>query len=1680
MYEKENDPEAIKQKFSHKPIDYVKLNQLSGDFRKRFVPQQEWSAEQAFWFNMSNPTTKSSVASPVKVEAPSELPKETAVYGKIWHVEDVYDLRSIETEFPAIVFDDAFTSEVMPSYEPMVSPLNDNKIDFRISFDEPDSEDYTVFFDKKSFSYKIISANDFKTNPENDNEKVNMPLFPSPKPSVSCIDDLDFFKDFENEFPAIVYNDALTSKSDFSTEPTLCPQHIDKFNLKDETSFSECDEEEENVLYFNDLFPSKVIYFNDSKSNKDNDDDKIDIKHSSRDLSIEPLPNAILSGADNRPPMHEKDMYASWKSRMELYMLNRQHDRMILESLKPFKLIVMLKRQISFCKDFLWRFMHCCYFKVRQNSMSAGSSRPFASGSSGASRKQRVIICYNCKADDLDAYDSDYDELNSAKITLMANLSHYSSDNLAKERLLKEQKNDDKASTSYDPSLEIKTLKHTLSEHLKEKESLEQKITLLKNDFQKEESRNINRELALEKQVKELNNIVFKRSQSAQTIHMLTKPQVFYNHFTRQALGFQNPCYHKKAHQLKPKLYDGSVIEKFDATVIPDTKETLLLAEENFKTRFIPQTELSAEQAFWSQYSVQTDEPNLSASTTIVEVPKELPKVSMENDRLLTQVLSVNIMNIVVHDNVKSACLNVDVCEHCVTIGSELKKDFIKKECYEMLFQKFNTLEKHCISLEVNIQLKKEISQKNTLFSLERALTFAELFEITNLKAHAQAKDTMIFKLKEKLHSLNGDVNERNVKREVEEIETLNIELDHKSAEVSDLNASLQEKVLVITALKEQLNKLKGKVNRIADTDYIRHTQEESATLREIVERVTLVYSASRSMSQDNTKKNRIWQTQRKAKKNKLEDHLRIVKSCLNKKSVVDSKATSSVTNYVSNVNSDLKCTLCNGCLFSDNHDACVVAYINSVNASIKSKSVKTPIIRKVWQPMGNVFKTVGHIGKPTGRIFILVGNVCPLTRIATTNIVPPREPIPIVNRTDKPVVTLVYSKKTKAANKKVPVSNSMITKSLVANKMEPNNSWGSSSSNVPSPLIDCRLSKSSSVKFGNDHVAKIMGYRDYQIGNVTISWVYYVEGLGHNLFSVGQFCDSDLEVAFRQHTCFIRNLDGVDLLTGSQGNNLYTLSLQDMMVSSPICLLSKASKTKSWLWHRHLSHLNFSAINYLARQGLVRGLLKLKFEKDHLCLACAMGKSTKKTHKPKSKDTNQEKLYLLHTDLCGLMRVESVNGKKYILVIVDDYSRFTWVKFLRSKDETPDFIIKFLKMIQVRLKVLVRRIRIDNGTEFVNQTLYDYYEEVGIAHETSVAHSPQQNRVVERRNRTLIEAPRTMLIYAQALLFIWAEAVATACFTQNQSIIRLRHGKTPYELLHSKLPDLSFFHVFGALCYLTNDSENIGKLQPKDDIEIFIGYASTKKAFRIYNRRTRRIVETIHVDFDELTTMASEQSSSGPALNEMTPGTISSGLVIPLVHADSTGSPSSTTVDQDAPSPSKSHTTTEIQSSVIPQDVGDDNLDMKVAHMGMIRCLMDVKTAFLNGNLREEVYVSQPDGFVDPDNPNHVYKLKKALYGLKQAPCAWYAMLSSFLFSQDFSKGSVDPSLFIRRNGTELLLDSSVALTTFADADHAGCQDTHRSTSGSVQFLRERLISWSSKRQKSVAISSTEAEYIA
>nr|GFB26462.1 retrovirus-related Pol polyprotein from transposon TNT 1-94 [Tanacetum cinerariifolium] len=271
-----------------------------------------------------------------------------------------------------------------------------------------------------------------------------------------------------------------------------------------------------------------------------------------------------------------------------------------------------------------------------------------------------------------------------------------------------------------------------------------------------------------------------------------------------------------------------------------------------------------------------------------------------------------------------------------------------------------------------------------------------------------------------------------------------------------------------------------------------------------------------------------------------------------------------------------------------------------------------------------------------------------------------------------------------------------------------------------------------------------------------------------------------------------------------------------EMASASPICLMARASSTKSWLWHQRLSHLNFDTINDLARNDLVACLPKFKYHKERICPSCEQGKSKRASHPPKPVPNSRQRLHLLYMDLCGPMRIASINGKWHILVIVDDYSRYTWVHFLRSKDEAPEVIIKFLKRITVLLQSPVIIIRTNNVTEFKNQVLKVYFDSVGISHQLSSVRTPRQNGVVERRNRTLVEAARTMLIFSRAPLFLWAEAIATACFTQNRSIIHRRFNKTPYELINERKLDISFLHVFGTLCYPKNDHEDIGKLGEK------------------------------------------------------------------------------------------------------------------------------------------------------------------------------------------------------------------------------------------------------------------------
>ncbi|GJR53002.1 hypothetical protein Tco_1403523 [Tanacetum coccineum] len=675
-------------------------------------------------------------------------------------------------------------------------------------------------------------------------------------------------------------------------------------------------------------------------------------------------------------------------------------------------------------------------------------------------RGNGMILGLRRKSNDLDAYDSDCDELNTAKVDLMANLSHYGSDALAevhnhdninnnmlnqamqaitsfeqsnvvthseteinnalilsvieqlktyvvnctkinlenksvndtltaeleryKEqvKVLKEGQNVDlrsnnNVSNSCAQSVEIDRLKQTLSEHLKEKESLMQTVTLLKMILKKEESRNIDREIALEKKIKQLDNIVFKRDQYAQTVHMLTKPQFFYDYTTKQALGFQNPFY------------------------------------------------LSSWNQSFMMNSMNSLEPTLSSRPTKVEVPKELPKVSM--------------------------------------VDTSLKK-----------------LKYHLAGFDVVVKERTtptaftEGSWGENYVSNQSAPSFDQLFELNELKAQSREKDTVIKKLKERIKSLSGKMNKDKIKKDLEEIETINIELDHKVSKLITENEHLKQTYKQLydsikpAPLKDDLRKFKGKAlvdnavttqtidpemlkidvepitpkllnKKTAHSAYIKHTQEEATVLRGLVEYVKLKYpldhslesacryakliqellthirvrpstSASGSQPSGNTKKDKIRQTPSSTQKNKVEAHPKKVKSSLkNKDYVVQPKGTAHLHHFKLNVNSELKCVKCNGCMHSDNHDLCILDFINNVNARKKSRSAKKSSKRKVWKPTGKVFTNIGYIWRPTGRSFTIVGNACPLTRITTTAKVPLRKPTALENETPKHVVTLVY-----------------------------------------------------------------------------------------------------------------------------------------------------------------------------------------------------------------------------------------------------------------------------------------------------------------------------------------------------------------------------------------------------------------------------------------------------------------------------------------------------------------------------------------------------------------------------------------------------------------------------------------------------------------------------------------------
>ncbi|GJX44931.1 retrovirus-related pol polyprotein from transposon TNT 1-94 [Tanacetum coccineum] len=543
---------------------------------------------------------------------------------------------------------------------------------------------------------------------------------------------------------------------------------------------------------------------------------------------------------------------------------------------------------------------------------------------------------------------------------------------------------------------------------------------------------------------------------------------------------------------------------------------------------------------------------------------------------------------------------------------------------------------------------------------------------------------------------------------------------------------------------------------------------------------------------------------------------------------------------------------------------------------------------RKEWKPTRKVFNFVGYKWKPTRRTFTLVGNACPLTRLTATNKVPLRVPIPLEVVAPEHVITKVYTRRPKVP-KSVPNSKPKVAKSMTANRMEPDSGCSMHMIGDHSQLINFVHKFLGTVKFGNDQVVKIMRFGDYQIGNVTISRVYYVEGIGHNVFSVGQLCDSDIEVAFRKHTCFVRNLEGVDLLLGSRGTNLYSLSI------------------------------NFGALN--------------------------------------------------------------------------DYSRFTWVKFLASKDEAPDFIIKFLKMIQVRLNAPVRNIRTDNGTEFLT----------AMASEQSSLEPALHEMTPVTPSSGLVPKPPPSVPFVPPSRHQWDlvfQHVFDEFFSPPDSVVSqvpVVEAPAPIESTESLSSDV----ISNAVHPNALISEHISKWTKDHPLQNIIGDPS-----RLVSTRLQLHEQAPFCYYDAF-------------LSSVEPKTYKDALTkscwIEAMHEevklDELGG-----ILKNKPR------------LVARRYRHEEGIDFEesfapvarleafriffafAAPMNMLVYQMDVKMSFFNGILCEEVYVSQLDEFVDPDNPNHVYRLKKALYGLKQAPRAWCDLLSSFLLSQGFSKARLIP----------------------------------------------------------------------
>ncbi|PWA82283.1 ribonuclease H-like domain-containing protein [Artemisia annua] len=418
--------------------------------------------------------------------------------------------------------------------------------------------------------------------------------------------------------------------------------------------------------------------------------------------------------------------------------------------------------------------------------------------------------------------------------------------------------------------------------------------------------------------------------------------------------------------------------------------------------------------------------------------------------------------------------------------------------------------------------------------------------------------------------------------------------------------------------------------------------------------------------------------------------------------------------------------------------------------------------------------------------------------------------------------------------------------------------------------LSDFRPYFGGKVAFGDDATGgRITGKGTIKTGKIDFENVRYVKELKFNLLSVSQICDKKYPVLFTDTECLILSPEfkfedeNLVILRAPRHNDVYSIDMKNIISSEKAtCLIAKATLEEAHLWHRRLGHVNFKNINKLVKGNLVRGLPSKTFKTDHSCLACKKGKQHKASCKKLGERTVREPLELLHMDLFGPVSVSSLNKKKYCLVVTDDCSRFSWVFFLGFKDETFDAIHDLIISLENQLRLKVRGIRCDNGTEFKNKLMDDFCANKGIKREFSIARTPQQNGVAERKNRTLIEAARTMLADSLLPIQFWAEAVSAACYILNRVSITKPQMKTPYELLMGRKPSISFMKPFGCPLTILNTIDNLGKFDGKSDEGYLLGYSTNSKGFRVYNKVTKKVQDCLHVEFLEDQT---NQRGKGP-----------------------------------------------------------------------------------------------------------------------------------------------------------------------------------------------------------------------